>query len=298
MTKKFTQVSATNPCPICHGKSKCAFTDNAVICHCVPSDSPRRDYFNPQKTVWLHRLKIVPYEEVPDSAKKGRRRPPAAPVGPFREGHFTSLATDSTRTELCRMAGGCLGVDPRAFESLDMRWCPSMRMAVVPMKSYDGAVIGMNGRHFQQKDGSPSSAKMNAAGSVDGLFIPLDLDLYDRRLIVCEGASDTAAALSLGFRNAIGRSSCRTGVKLVRLLCERRRVTDVTIVADRDKSTPEAPEGVGMFGAQELAAELGSVRLPPDGSIAVRIVQPPEGVKDLRDWLRQDPAAARRGLAA
>ena len=67
------------------------------------------------------------------------------------------------------------------------------------------------------------------------------------------------------MRNAIGRSSCRTGVKLVRLLCERRRVTDVTIVADRDKSTPEAPEGVGMFGAQELAAELGSVRLPPVG---------------------------------
>lgn len=295
---KFTQVSASRPCPICSGTSKCAFTDNAVICHRVPSDCPRPDHFNPSKTVWLHRLANVPYDELPDSAKKRRGKAARIPVGPFAASHFTSLSTDGTRLALCRRAGEVLGVEARALESLDMRWCPAMKMAVVPMKSYDGTVIGMNGRHLLDKDGRPSSAKMNAAGSVDGLFLPLDLDLYDGRLLVCEGASDTAAALSLGFRNVVGRSSCRTGVQLLRLFCRHRRIDAVTIVADRDKPTAEAPDGVGMKGAQELAASLADCSIETGRTIAARIVQPAEGLKDLRDWYRADPDAARQALAA
>ena len=33
-------------------------------------------------------------------------------------------------------------------------------------------------------------------------------------------------------------------------------------------------------------------------TIAARIVQPAEGLKDLRDWYRADPDAARQALAA
>lgn len=295
MSAAWTQVKASSPCPICGKGSKCAYTDNAVICHRVPSDRPRTDEFG--HTTWLHRLKQVPYSEIPDSAKKGRGSKSAAVEGPFVATKFTSLETGSGQAALCKYAGEHLGVDPRALMSLDMRWCPSMKMAVVPMKSYDGTVVGMNGRHFVCSDGTtPSHAKQNAPGSVDGLFLPLDLDLYEARLVICEGASDTAAAISLGLRNAIGRSSCRTGVKMTRLFCERRRINRVTVVADRDAPTPEAPEGVGVAGAMELAAELGAIDLGGGTHPEVTVVTPPEGIKDLRDWAKADRDSVYRAL--
>jgi len=282
---KYTQVSKSHPCPICQGtNTRCAFNDNSVFCHCIPSDDERMDKFH--QKCWLHRLKIVPYDQLPESAKhKGRGLPRNAPVGPFEQNHFLRLERDASQKRLCESAEKFLGVPARAFESLDMRWCPDMHMAVVPMKSADGRTItGMNGRRFVEKDGvTPSRAKGNALGSVDGLFIPMDLDTYDGDLVVCEGASDTAAALAMGMRCAIGRSSCRTGVQLVRELCEMRRIRHVTIIADRDKPVEGAPEGVGMAGAQELAAALRELKIDRDTPITVEIRQPREGCKDLRD---------------
>lgn len=278
----FIQVNKSNPCPVCQGtNSNCAFTDNVVFCHRIPSDDERKDKFG--QTYWRHRRKRVPYNELPESAKhKGKRR---VPTGPFDQGHFLRLERGTNQMIVCETAEKYLGVPARAFQSLDMRWCPAMNMAVVPMKSADGRTItGMNGRHFVQKDKvTPSHVKQNAEGSADGLFIPMDLDTYDGNLVVCEGASDTAAALAMGMRCAIGRSSCRTGVQLVRELCEMRRIRHVTIIADRDKPVEGAPEGVGMAGAQELAAALRELKIDRDTPITVEIRQPREGCKDLRD---------------
>ena len=87
---KFTQVSASRPCPICNGTSKCAFTDNAVICHRVPSDCPRPDHFNPSKTVWLHRLAAEGLKDLrdwyradPDAARQALASEPGGSAALF-----------------------------------------------------------------------------------------------------------------------------------------------------------------------------------------------------------------------
>jgi len=75
-----------------------------------------------------------------------------------------------------------------------------------PMSDAEGKVIGLRTRY-------PSGGKAAEKGSRNGLFIPADLP-DDGLLLICEGPSDTAAALDLGFA-AIGRANYGTGGPMV-----------------------------------------------------------------------------------
>lgn len=129
------------------------------------------------------------------------------------------------------------------------------------MRDADGAICGVRCR---MTDGT----KFAVPGGREGLCVPDYLGDLDP-LLICEGATDTAAALTLGF-DAIGRPSCAGGVKLVALCVVRHNVKRVVIVSDSDPP--------GQRGAADLAREL--VRYVHD----VRLIQPPDGVKDLRQW--------------
>jgi DNA primase len=69
-----------------------------------------------------------------------------------------------------------------------------------------------------------------------------------------------------------GRPSCTGGVKQVTELCQRRQSQEVVIVSDNDEP--------GRLGANNLASVL--VAYVP----AVRVIVPPDGIKDTRDWLK------------
>ena len=127
-----------------------------------------------------------------------------------------------------------------------------------PMSDALGRIIGIRIRY-------PSGVKAAEKDSRQGLFVPVDLEA-DGLLLVCEGPTDTAAALDLGFA-AVGRPSCNSGT---RMLAKLARGRDVVIVADSDEP--------GRKGAEALASEL--VLYCP----TVRLVYPPNGIKDLRQW--------------
>jgi len=88
-------------------------------------------------------------------------------------------------------------------------------------------------------------------------------------LLILEGESDTAAALTLGL-NVIGRAGCGQSVKMVCRYCHGR--DGVVVFGDND--------GPGRRGAQHLAHALALYC----GS--VRMAFPPDGTKDLRAWLQ------------
>ena len=103
--------------------------------------------------------------------------------------------------------------------------------------------------------------------SKTGLFIPTGLS-PEGILLICEGPTDTAAALDLGFP-AIGRPNCNSKVEMTAEIVKGK---DVVIIGDNDDG--------GRAGAERLSDTL--VLYCKD----VRIVYPPEGIKDLRDWLK------------
>ena len=85
-------------------------------------------------------------------------------------------------------------------------------------------------------------AKFAVKGSQAGLFIP---QMYAQpELYICEGPTDTAAAISVGLY-AIGRPSCLGCVRQVVEFVRRNRVRRVIVCADSD-----AP---GQRGATEIS---------------------------------------------
>jgi hypothetical protein len=137
------------------------------------------------------------------------------------------------------------------------------------MRDGAGQVVGIR---LRAQDGR----KWAVRGSREGLFYPPDLGPVEE-LIVCEGPTDTAAALSL-MLDAVGRPSCSGAVAELLELVKRLRVRCLTIVADHD-APRERPDGAiyqpGLDGARRLMAELRRM---------ARIVLLP--AKDFRAWYR------------
>ena len=129
------------------------------------------------------------------------------------------------------------------------------------MSDASGRIIGIRLR-------LPSGRKLAVKGGKEGLFIPEGLD-GAHRLLICEGATDTAALLDLGF-SAVGRPSCTGGIRHLADLVRRLAAAEVVIVADADPP--------GQAGARRLAGAL--VAYCP----AVKVITPPPGSKDARAW--------------
>jgi DNA primase len=109
-------------------------------------------------------------------------------------------------------------------------------------------------------------------GGREGLFMPIGERPDSSPLLVAEGVTDTGALLDMGFVDVIGRPSAAGGIKLLVELVRARRFPEVVIVADADTA--------GRQGASNLASMLVAY------TRSVRVIEPPEGIKDVRDWWR------------
>jgi len=132
-----------------------------------------------------------------------------------------------------------------------------------PMRDQFGRVVGIRIR--DQARGT----KYAIRGSRNALFLPW---VDERELvIVCEGETDTAAALSLDFY-AVGRPSCSGGTELFLRWLSKRSKRDVIVVGDNDRP--------GIQGASDFAAAISA------HAETVQIVVGPGGWKDLRQAVK------------
>ena len=153
-----------------------------------------------------------------------------------------------------RRAADLLGLPIEPLQRLGVGWSPEHRATSWPMRDAAGDVIGVRLR-------CPKTAKKWAVkGSRAGLIYPADLLEVERpeRLLICEGPTDAAALLSIGFP-VVGVPSAGGGRDLLVALCRRWLPAEVVIVADAD--------GPGLLGAERLADALMIVA-------PVRIVSP------------------------
>jgi hypothetical protein len=132
-----------------------------------------------------------------------------------------------------------------------------------PMSNDHGEVVGIRLRR-------PNGIKFSVRGGHEGLFLPAGMPTTGS-LLIAEGATDTAALLDLGF-TSVGRPSCAGGVGVLVGFVRVRDYRELVIVADRDEP--------GRVGADMLASTLRVHHR------SVRVIMPPPGVKDTRDWVR------------
>lgn len=156
-----------------------------------------------------------------------------------------------------------LGVDVTSLKQLGARWCAEKTAWAFPMHDERRRVVGIR---FRTEDGN----KFAASGSRSGAFIPSGLD-SDSTLFVCEGPTDTAAALSIGLQ-AVGRPSCTGASDIIAAMLQAGKRRKVVIVADNDNP--------GWVGAKQLRDRIiGVVK-----SVSIIVAEPPH--KDMRAWVR------------
>jgi len=217
---------------------------------------------------WLHWLAEQPPRSLPPP-----RPPPTHPPGIDAEGRWRAWRASTDASRLAAHAEA-LGVSRASLERLGAAWAPPHLAWAFPMRDGAGAIFGIR---LRAGDGR----KWAVRGSRAGLIHDPDLS-GSGPLLVCEGPTDTAAAMTLGFP-AVGRPSCRGQEDLLRRLLKTWR-DDVVIAADHDPPH-EHPDGSpwrpGLAGAVDLAKDLGK---------PLRAFLPP--CKDIREWTRRGATRA------
>jgi hypothetical protein len=266
---RWRRVSRNNRCLICGRPDWCLFTgdaDNPDAAICSRIESPKR--VGTKGAGWLHVLRENPFRP---ERRQVRSIAPPEPMIDFgaMAGECYSALGDDRRGELA----SALGVSRFSLERLGVGWSEQHRSFTFPMRSADFGDInfGIIGIRLRRPDGSKWAVK----GSKHGLFLPY-VDTSDQ-LLICEGPTDTAAMLDLSFE-AVGRPSCTGGVAALTSIATgnagaRLAPKEIAIIADDD--------GPGHRGAWQLASVLVSYLR------SVRVVTPPEGIKDAREWKRQ-----------
>jgi len=268
LLQKFVRVSRNRRCPICGKADWClvARDGSAAICPRVESDRPTKCGYYHRLGPGYRSVRVVGTRSDVSGAKGVRNRNWVEVVD-----RLQGAATTRTVARLCGVLGGV--VTPDAVKSLGIGFHHVLQAWSWPMFNGAGRPIGVMLRFY---DGRKRCLK----GSKLGLYIPGDrgLTLSNRPeslLLVAEGATDTAAALSLGY-HAIGRPSCQVGdsyvVYYVRRM-QRRGVLrpDVKIVVIADGDGPGINGAVGLFDKLIRCRFDARLALLPD--------------KDIRAWL-------------
>ncbi len=149
-----------------------------------------------------------------------------------------------------------LGVSTPSLVAVGAAWAPPHAAWAFPMRNGYGNIVGIRLRNDQ--------GKFAVRGSRQGIFLA---DLAPQKtLFVCEGPTDTAAAVELGLF-AVGRPNCCCGGTDIRTYIRRLGLARAVLIADNDKP--------GLDGAKKVGSEF---KLP------FALYVPP--AKDLREFLR------------
>jgi hypothetical protein len=284
LANSFRHATPSSPCPVCRRDSWCSFTDDGrvVVCMRVAAGSVRET----RNGGYLHRLgddRRRRHGSFQDGGVRtflisdGRHRDDLGELA----GKYQNAATPGmieaaavslgvTAAALTRLGVGWAfdfayrrGVRAESLDAGDVMRAGSSRALSFGMRNPDGKIVGIRIR-------TDAGEKFAVAGSHNGLFLADGLDLAGTMLIA-EGPTDTAALLGFGF-DAVGRSSCAGDVGYVVKLVRTKVPQQVVVVGDGD--------GPGRRGAESLASTL----LPY--ARCVKVLFPPEGVKDARAWLK------------
>ncbi len=256
MIPGFKEVTKRNPCPVCGKPDWCLanVAGDYVICPRTEAGALRPW----GEAGYLH--------HTPNGNGHGESMPSTGQVFP-RQTKWAELVrvfrTAATGELVARLALS-LGVTAVSLITLDVGLTADAW--TFPMYSKPGVVCGVR---YRAEDGR----KWAYRGSRNGVFAPAKFS-GDGPLLVCEGPTDTAAMLDLGY-DTVGRASCLSNLEQMPVFAAGR---DVVVVADGD--------GCGLRGAAKMAAVL-KTHCP-----SVCVVWPPDGIKDARAWKAAGAARA------
>jgi hypothetical protein len=155
-----------------------------------------------------------------------------------------------------------LGVSTPSVGAVGAAWAAPYSAWAFPMCDGYGNVVGIRLRNER--------GKFAVRGSRQGIFTTTDhgpgTTGPQKTLFVCEGPTDTAAAVELGLF-AVGRPNCCCGGPEIKVFARRQGCNRVVVISDNDKP--------GLDGARKVGGEL---------ELPFAVYVPP--AKDLREFVR------------
>ena len=250
--EKMQRVNKQTPCPVCGKLDWCLAAEDgsAAICARIEDGSVK----SCGEAGWLH---VLSNRHNRHNRHRKRRFSLSLAEQPKDLGQLSQQYQQQLTDKKLKLLSASLNISEQSLQRLRVGW--DGEAYTFPMSNAESQIIGIR-RRF------PDGSKVSLTGSKNGMFIPTDLS-PEGLFLICEGPTDTAAAIDLGF-DAVGRPNCNSKVDMTAELVKGR---DVVIVGDNDEA--------GRAGVDRLSDTL--VLYCKN----VKIVYPPVGVKDLRDWL-------------
>lgn len=270
------RASASRPCPVCGAGTKgCSATDDDLhICRGEPRAEWRRLTQASDAAGFHH------YRTGGEFAPTQRAHPlPSTPTVPAKNWRaeaerFARDLTPDRRQQLADLLGlpvQCLAAFPFVGYSDDPREGPCFTFTE---HAPNGAITAINRRVIDPPAGAPN--KKVIQGGRRGLYQSRGWRDGPGPVLLPEGASDVLALVAVGLK-AVGRPSNTGGVELLaELLADEAR--DVIVLGENDRK--DDGKWPGREGAEATAQKLADALGRP-----VRWALPPEGVKDVREWV-------------
>lgn len=244
----WSRVNRQFKCPVCQHDHWCTYNDDVVLCMWIHSDRPV--HLKSGETGWLHPIGTKP---------QLRPNPKPAPPSINARKIWSDWHSCGTGGVGCRRVSDLaelLGLSASSLMDLETAWSRDRRAWAWPMWDGFSNMVGIRLR-------SDSGKKWAVPGSHAGIFIPVIKP--QPTILITEGPTDTAAALSLGYY-AIGRPSCSGGSQHIANFARRTGARRMVIVADSD--------GPGVKGAEMIQQFL------PCSSCVITLP-----AKDVREFL-------------
>ena len=247
-------------CPICGRKKFCSYAVDGTIVICTKvSDGAK---CHTRNDAWLHVLREADTWRRP-YARTITIQPANVPLAEFASmaaRWAQALTLDQLEWLACD-----LGVPPQSLTAFRVGFAGAYRAFSFPMVDNIGRITGMRLR-------KPDGVKFSVTGGHEGVFRAVDWNSCPGKMLyIVEGASDAIALHGVGIQSVIGRPSCTGGISIITSLVREHRPKHIIIIADND--TP------GFAGAERLAQNLMAYCRD------VRIITPPAGIKDARQWI-------------
>ena len=254
MMTAWKRTSRERPCPVCGKSDWCMLAANNSVVICPRVEEGAVKYLD--GSGYLHVLdKSAPIPDRKD--EQGADLPEHNMVLSMLSSKMMAACDDGKLDVLAES----ISIPRFALRALRAGYSASSDAYSFPMFRAGQRLVGIRLRSLGGK-------KWAIKGSRQGLLMPLEWPNRTGGILLCEGQTDTAAMIGLGF-NAVGRPSAMGSHALVEEAVSGKAVC---IISDSDS--------VGLDSSAKLAAHLRK----SDAARKVGILVPP--AKDAREWVR------------
>ena len=266
--KDLKQVSKAEPCVICKATKWCARSiskgDKFVLCHheTVPPSGYRFVAHAKEDGILFSSEEPTTYKPLPNvyyepSTNTNVAKTPQRPV-PTKWAKLCRQFQDDLSGHSVQLAVS-MGVTEESLKALGVGWNKEQKCWTFPERDSTGNIVGIMRRFKSPKmyDGEPKNKLFIGGGSRGIYYDPAMWRRGNGPILIVEGESDTAAAITMGLP-VIGRPSVGGGcIQIAEMLKDISHDRPIVVVGEWDEKEKNGKIlWPGKYAAQKFATNL------------------------------------------